>query len=53
MKNNPSFEEEMMLENGVHYPRVYPSAHPLTKMPEDSGYEINKKSITQKSRSTM
>ena len=27
-------------ESGVHYPRVSPSAHPLTKKPEDSGYEI-------------
>ena len=24
----------------VHYPRVSPGAHPLTKNPEDSGYEI-------------
>ena len=24
----------------VHYPRVLPGAHPLTKKPEDSGYEI-------------
>ena len=27
-------------ENRVHYPRVFPGAHPLTKKPEDSGYEI-------------
>ena len=27
-------------ENGVDYPRVSPGAHPLTKKPEDSGYEI-------------
>ena len=27
-------------ENGVHYPRVFPGAHPLTKKPEESGYEI-------------
>ena len=27
-------------ENGIHYPRVSPGAHPLTKNPEDSGYEI-------------
>ena len=29
-------------ENGVHYPRVFRGAHPLTKKPEDSGYEIGK-----------
>ena len=27
-------------ENGVDCPRVFPGAHPLTKKPEDSGYEI-------------
>ena len=27
-------------ENGVHYPRVSPGAQPLTKKPEDSGFEI-------------
>ena len=26
--------------NGIHYPRVSPGAHPLTKKPEDSGYKI-------------
>ena len=25
----------------LHYPRVSPSDHPLTKKPEDSGYEID------------
>ena len=29
-------------ENGVDYPRVSLGAHPLTKKPEDSGYEIVK-----------
>ena len=27
-------------ENGVHYPRVFPGAHPLTKNPEDSGPKL-------------
>ena len=33
-------------EKGVHYPRVSPGAHPLTKKPEDSGYEIGMTGFT-------
>ena len=29
------------------YPRVSPGAHPLTKRPEDSGYEIGKKEVRE------
>jgi len=33
-------EQPIKKINFFHYPRVPPGNHPLTKKPEDSGYEI-------------